>query len=90
MTPAETFQTIGAVRAAREREQKLALATAWHTAALMRSKHMPSLNRFLIGKKRARRLHGKELEQRKAEHDEMLSRLDVSRLNDIMRDRHGS
>lgn len=89
MTPAETFHTIEAVRAHRTREEKLALSTAWHTAALMRSKRMPSLKRFLTADQ-AQVVRGQEKAKMDAERRQMLNAVDLDKLNKVMKERHGS
>jgi len=47
---------------------------AWHTAAMVRAKQMPSLAR-LAGRDKAKPLKGEELAKRKAEHEEMVRRM---------------
>lgn len=80
MTPRETFMAIEALVWREEMQQKQLMAAAWHTAALMRQKRMPSLQRFLNPPKPARKLTGKELEKRRKQHREMTQRLDIDAL----------
>lgn len=78
MTPAETYMAIEAAVWRDDREQKLALRTAWHTAALSRAKRMPSLGQFMTPP--ARKVTGEELRKRRQEFDEMTANVDVDQL----------
>ena len=51
-----------------EMESKRMLATAWHTARLMRARRMPSLNR-LLNPPRTRPLSAREAAERQREFD---------------------
>ena len=53
---------------------------AWLMAALVRSKKMPSLKMILASAKPARKLRGKELENRKREFEELRANVDVDKL----------
>jgi len=64
------------------------LATAWHAAALSRTKRMPKLHR-LLNPPESRVLTGEELEQRRRERDEMLKGIDIDKLNEKMRKKDG-
>lgn len=77
LTPHETLL---AVSAARWRNEQV-LSVAWYTAALMRTKRMPKLKRFL-GHDGARVLRGKELERRKREFEEMSRRMGTVKHHD--------
>lgn len=69
-------------------ERKVALMSAWHTAALSRAKRMPRLHRFL-NPPESKPLTGVELEKRRQERDEMLEGLDLDAINKQMREIHG-
>lgn len=77
LTPHETLL---AVSAARWRDEQ-ALSVAWYTAALMRTKRMPKLKRFL-GHDGARVLMGKDLEGRKTEFEEISRRMGTVKRHD--------
>ena len=49
------------------------MSLAWHIAALMRQKTLPSLSSLMASV--SRRLHGDELERRRREHAEIVERL---------------
>lgn len=78
MTLPETRLALEAVLWRDERQQKREIALAWRTAALTRSKRLPSLPSLLAGK--AKRLQGKELKRRRQEFTEMTANLDTSKL----------
>lgn len=59
-------------------EHELAAWLAWHTAALGRTKKMPSLERLLRGHKTVQ-LRGDELEKRRKEHAELAERMSRGR-----------
>jgi hypothetical protein len=80
MTPRETLTAIAAkAEAQHNRDAWL----AWHTAAMVRAKKMPSL-KSLQGRDRTRVLRGEELEKRREERDQLLEGLDLERLNEAM------
>lgn len=69
LTPRETYQ---AIEAAAERDQRIheQLAwTAWHTAALQRTKRMPSWKQFYH--RPAKKMTPAELAQRRQDHEAM-------------------
>lgn len=78
MTPAETRLAMAAAGWREERQNKQQIALAWRTAALTRSKRLPSLASLLAGK--AKKLHGKELARRRQEFKQMTANLDTSKL----------
>jgi hypothetical protein len=80
MTPRETFATIEAVSWRLEREHRRDAWLAWHIAALSRAKRLPALKR-LLGNDKAKSLEGEELERRRAEHREIVQKIDVDRIN---------
>ena len=84
MTPCETYATIEAVSWQLEREHRRDAWLAWHIAALSRAKRMPPLQR-LIGAGKAQALEGEELERRRAEHREIMQKIDVDRINEAKR-----
>lgn len=86
MTPRETFAVIDAANWRTDREHRRDAWLAWHTAALVRSKRLPPLQR-LIRADDAKPLRGEELERRRQERDEMLASIDVDRLNEMVRKR---
>ena len=79
MTPRETLMVIDALIERDERRQSQDIRLAWLTAALVRSKKMPPLERLLTAKP-ARKLRGKELERRKREFEELKANVDVDKL----------
>jgi hypothetical protein len=92
MTPREMFAAIEAVSWRLEREHRRDAWLAWHIAALSRAKRMPPLQR-LIAPGKARALDGEELERRRAEHREIVQKIDVGRINEAVKQRgigHGS
>jgi len=80
MTPVETYMAIEAAIWRDERRQKQDTALAWRMAALMRSKHLPSLKNLLSTASAARPLSGDELERRRGEFREMSAAVDLERL----------
>ncbi len=74
MTPAETALVLEAAAWRLEQTHREQAWLAWHTAALMKARHMPGLQR-LMPKRRARRLRGAELERRQREHEEIVRRM---------------
>lgn len=68
------------MRAGRWRDEQ-AISIAWYTAALMRTKRLPKLKRFL-GHDGARVLRGKELERRRDEFEELSQRMGMVRRHD--------
>ena len=77
LTPHETLLVVGAARWHDEQ----ALSVAWYTAALMRTKRMPKLKRFL-GHDGARVLKGQELERRTTEFEELSRRMGTVKHDD--------
>jgi len=84
LTPRETFAAIEAVSWQLEREHRRDAWLAWHIAALSHAKRLPALQR-LIGAGKARALEGEELERRRAEHREIIQKIDVDRINEAKR-----
>ena len=80
LTPAETFAAIEAANWRQEQDEYRDAWSAWHAAALMRTKRMPSFKRFVQGHE-TRALEGEELEKRRAEKREMQQQFDVAALN---------
>ena len=74
MTPAEVWRDLAARRKREQEERERQVWLAWHTAAWMRSKTLPSLNEVL-GRNRTRTLSKAQAEERKAEHDELTKRM---------------
>lgn len=74
MTPRETALAFGAAKWRFERERRHLAWLAWHIAAMMRSRRMPSL-RKLIGMPVAQKLTGDEAAGRAREHAEMIERM---------------
>ncbi len=74
MTPAETALALEAAGWHIEQERRRDAWLAWHTAALVRVRRMPALQR-LMPRRPARRLRGQELERRRREHGEIVRRL---------------
>jgi len=56
------------------------ISLAWLTAALVRSKKMPALKNLLTSAKPARKLRGKELDNRRREFEELKANVDVDAL----------
>lgn len=83
-TPSETNAAIDAWLWNRDREHRRDGWLAWHVAALSRAKRMPALPRFL-GSADAKPLEGEELEARRRERDELLSKVDLGKLNEAMK-----
>lgn len=79
MTPAETFAAIEAYFWRSEIRRKERVSQAWLTAKLIRGKKMPALSALLVDKK-ARKLSGRELRERRREFKEMTQNIDLSRL----------
>jgi hypothetical protein len=88
MTPRETFEVIDAANWRSDVDRKRDAWIAWHTAALSRAKRLPPLRR-LISAGPAKQLVGKELERRRREHREITESIDVDKINEAMRRRHG-
>lgn len=79
MTPAETLATIEAHLDRTEQQQRQQISVAWLTAALVRSRRLPSLGRLLSAGP-GPRATPEELRRRREEHQEMTCKLDLSRL----------
>jgi hypothetical protein len=62
-----------------EQQERRDLALAWHAAALSRAKRLPSLKQ-LLSIRPAKPLAGKELEERRRQHQAMAANIDLSRL----------
>jgi hypothetical protein len=73
LTPRETTMTIEAAVWREERQQKADRARAWLAAALTRARRLPSLQQLLVSP--ARRLRGRERQQREQEFAEMTAAL---------------
>jgi hypothetical protein len=86
LTPRETYAAIDAWKWGQDLAHRRDAWLAWHTAALSRAKRMPTLSR-LIEPAEAKPLRGEELEERRRERDELLSRIDLEKLNEAMRKR---
>jgi hypothetical protein len=67
-----------------ERQQRQQLTQAWYTAALQRTKRLPTLKQ-LLSTGPARPLKGKELEKRRSEHREMMANVDIGKLTKRIR-----
>ena len=91
LTPRELHLVMEARVWQMEQARKQAVQTAWLTAALERSKRMPSLRRML-GNDKARPLHGAELERRRAEHAAIVAHMGSTRKvrSDDRRAGHGT
>ena len=87
LTPHETYAAIEAAGWRMERAHKRDLCLAWHVAALSRAKRLPPLKR-LLGTDKARALEGEELERKRAEHREIMQKIDVRKINEAKR-KHG-
>ena len=72
MTPRETLTAIAAATWRAEEQTRRDISLAWHTAALMRSRRMPTL-KSLLGGGKAKVLEGAELERRRSEHAKMVA-----------------
>ena len=81
LTPRETYMVLEAATWRLEREHRRDAWLAWHIAALSRAKRLPALQR-LIAPGKARALEGEELERRRAEHQEIVQKIDVDRINE--------
>lgn len=84
LTPRETYAVIEASSCRLEREHRRDAWLAWHIAALSRAKRLPPLQR-LIAPGKARALKGEELERRRAEHREIVQKIDVRKINEAKR-----
>jgi len=84
LTPRETYMVLEAATWRLEREHRRDAWLAWHIAALSRAKRLPALQR-LIAPGKARALEGDELERRRAEHREIVQKIDVDRINEAKR-----
>jgi len=84
LTPRETYMVLEAATWRLEREHRRDAWLAWHIAALSRAKRLPALQR-LIAPGKARALEGEELERRRAEHREIVQKIDVDRINEAKR-----
>ena len=81
-TPYEIFIAIDAFVWNVDRENKRDAWLAWNIAALTRAKRLPPLKRFLKGKPgKAKQLEGKELDQRRLEHQEIMAKIDIKKIN---------
>ncbi len=74
LTPREFGMAMKAAEWRMDRQRREAAWIAWHTAALMRSRKLPTLSRFL-GKDTGSQ-PAKSREQLQSEHDEMVRRHD--------------
>jgi len=84
LTPRETYAVIEASSCRLEREHRRDAWLAWHIAALSRAKRLPPLQR-LIAPGKAKALKGEELERRRAEHREIVQKIDVRKINEAKR-----
>lgn len=84
LTPRETYVVIQAAQWRMEREHRRDMWLAWHVAALSRAKRLPAL-KGLLGAGKARALTGKELKRRRAEHQEIMKKIDVSKITEAKR-----
>lgn len=89
MTPRETWAAMDAAAWRMEQEQRNRAWLAWHTAALSRAKRMPPLSK-LLRSDHPQVLTGEALKRRRAERDDLLSTLNLDKLNEAMRKRNGS
>jgi hypothetical protein len=80
MTPKETYMAIDAAIWRDERQQDQDMRLAWHMAAFMRTKRLPSLKNILASKP-AKRLRGGELEEKRREYREMTAAVDLEAIN---------
>jgi hypothetical protein len=70
-TPKETYLfTEGQV----ERDRRIGLFVAWHTAMFERRKRLPPLQKLLKGSKPAKKLTPEEVVEHKQHHEELLRR----------------
>ena len=81
LTPRETYAAIEAVSWRLEREHRRDAWLAWHIAALSRAKRLPALKK-LLGSDKAKPLEGEELKRRRAEHQEIMQKIDVDKINE--------
>lgn len=79
MTPRETDMAIEAALWRMEQQQDYGLQMAWLTAALQRTKRMPSLRTLMT--KPAKRLQGAELKRRRTEFRRMASPANLAAVN---------
>lgn len=79
-TPRETYLAIEAALWRDERAQRQQMAQAWYTAALTRSKKLPTLKQ-LTGIETAKQLKGREFERRRQELKEMAAAVDISKVD---------
>lgn len=79
MTPRETYLAIDAEIWRDERRQHREVSLAWHTAALMRMKRIPSLKQ-LLSTKPAKPVQGEDLEKHRQEFKEMTQNVDLSKI----------
>lgn len=86
LTPREVYQVVQAAQWRAERAHRRDGWLAWHVAALTRARRLPELQQMFMSRE-ARPLHGEELERRRREHEEMLERLDLDQINEVMRGR---
>lgn len=82
MTPVETWMAIEAFIWQDDRRQQHEAIVAWRTAALMRSKRMPSLKSYLSQSSGpdVKPLRGEALAQKQAEFREMSAAVDMEQL----------
>lgn len=64
----------------RDEQQKEQIAISWRTAALMRTKRLPSLKQLLSQAKPAKALKGRELDKRRREYKQMTASVDANAL----------
>ena len=74
MTPHETVLALIAAAWREQRQREWDARMTWNTAAMVRTKLLPSLKRFL-GKDKARPLQGAELAKREAEFAALVRRM---------------
>jgi hypothetical protein len=86
MTPREIQAAIEADIWRRELVHRRDAWLAWHVAALSRAKRLPPLQRMLGGGQ-TRELEGEELERRRREHQEIMEKIDVQKINEALK--HG-
>jgi hypothetical protein len=75
LTPRETLLAIEAAIWRDERQQEQDIALAWRTAALTRTKKLPTLRSLLASSKPPKKLSGTELEKRRDEFKKMTQAL---------------
>ena len=83
-TPREVHAVIEAFTWNVERKNKSDAWVVWHIAALSRAKRLPPLKRLMSSGKpgKSKRLEGKELDQRRLEHQEIMAKIDMTKINE--------